>query len=207
MAAVAAIFLSQKARAMSDAANAGAITTPDDQACTIDSSYTPPAVSEWDSNATLPDLNAMQPTTLSDNGLTALQAREGFSAKPYADGTGHSVGYGHFILPGEDFSQGVTQAQALDLLATDTAWAVDCVYQNVTAILSQNAFDALVSFVYNVGKTAFKNSTLLRMINAYDPGASDQFMQWIYTHGSDGVKRIAPALQARRVSEQEQFLL
>lgn len=55
-----------------------------------------------------------------------------------------------------------------------------CVNETITSNINQNQFDALVSFTYNVGTKAFKNSTLAKMVNAdpLDPAIRDQFMRW-----------------------------
>lgn len=139
------------------------------------------------------------PATISGAGLSALQQREGFAATPYPDHKGFSIGYGHLIKAGETLDR-VTVAQALDLLATDVAWAVAAVRQNITALLTQAQFDALTSFAYNVGAGAFARSTLVKRINAGDAGASDEFGRWVYASGV-----VDSGLIARRRSEQSQF--
>jgi GH24 family phage-related lysozyme (muramidase) len=139
------------------------------------------------------------PNALSAAGMAALQMREGFSATPYADHKGYSIGFGHLIKPGENLAT-VTVGQAVDLMRTDIAWAVQAVADTITAPINQSQFDALVSFAYNVGEGAFKRSTLARRINAGDPGASDEFGRWIYASGQQN-----SALIARRTSEKNQF--
>ncbi len=142
----------------------------------------------------------------SSAGIAAIVAREGFSAMPYQDAGDWSVGYGHFIRPGEDYSAGVTQDQALEILSADVAVAENAVNAHVSVPLTQGQFDALVSFAYNVGAAAFGNSTLLRALNAGDyQGAQEQFARWIYSV-QDGVRQVNPVLQARRDAEAAQFL-
>lgn len=139
------------------------------------------------------------PDSISPEGLAALQMREGFSATPYSDHKGYSIGFGHLIKPGENL-QNVTVAQALELLQADLAWAVQAVYDSITAPIAQSQFDALVSFCYNVGAGAFKRSTLVRRINAGDPGAPSEFARWVYASG-----KVHPGLVARRNAERKQF--
>jgi lysozyme len=63
--------------------------------------------------------------------------------------------------------------------------------------LTQNQFDALVSFVFNIGGGAFSKSTLLRKLNEKDyAGAADQFLVWVKQ----------PELTGRRKNERAQFL-
>lgn len=60
----------------------------------------------------------------------------------------------------------------------------DYVNSQVGVTLNQNQFDALVSLCYNIGKTAFKNSTLLRLLNQGDyTGAAAEFDKWVYAGG------------------------
>lgn len=72
----------------------------------------------------------------------------------------------------------------------------------VTVALSQNQFDALVSLTYNIGQTAFKNSTLLKKLNTSDyVGAADQFHVW-----NKGGGKILKGLVRRREVERNLFL-
>ena len=77
------------------------------------------------------------------------------------------------------FLEGITQDQALDLLEQDLRIAERAVNDSVKVPLNQNQFDALVSFVFNVGTGAFRNSTLLRMLNEgqYDQ-VPNQMRRW-----------------------------
>jgi lysozyme len=136
----------------------------------------------------------------SDAGLSALMGEEGFSATPYPDFKGNSIGYGHLIKAGESFTS-ISEAQGRELLAQDVAWAVDAVNSAVSVELDQNQFDALVSFVYNVGKGAFLGSTLLRKLNAGDyDGAAAEFPRWNRAGG-----QVNDSLVARRAREQQRF--
>ena len=139
------------------------------------------------------------PSTLSGAGIAALQAREGFSATPYADHKGYSIGFGHLIKPGENLTF-VSVSQATDLMISDVQWAEDAVRSAITVPINQAQFDALVSFCYNVGSGAFKGSTLVRKINQDDPAAVLEFHRWVYASGE-----VNPALVRRRDSEQQQF--
>lgn len=139
------------------------------------------------------------PRTISQDGIQALQKREGFSATPYADHKGQSIGFGHLIKPGESLTY-VSIGQATDLMLSDIQWAQDAVFSAVTVPITQGQFDALVSFCYNVGAGAFKGSTLVRKINSGDHSAPDEFGRWIYASGQKN-----SALIARRNSEQNQF--
>lgn len=137
----------------------------------------------------------------SDAGLQQIATIEGFSAMPYADAGGYSIGYGHFLLPGESYPQGIDQAGALSLLASDVVKAEDAVNSLVAVPITQAQFDALVSFVYNVGAGAFRGSTLLSKLNAGDvQGAADQFAVWNKEH-KGGNLVVNEALVNRRQTE------
>ena len=140
----------------------------------------------------------------STTGLELLKKLEGFRAKPYADSGGKmTVGYGHLIVPGDGVALGdiIDPVKATELLTKDVQRTVDGVNDNVTSTITQNQFDALVIFVYNVGVTAFKNSTLLKMLKAGDvKGASEQLLRWDKVNGVS-----VSGLHNRRVAEQTLF--
>jgi lysozyme len=145
---------------------------------------------------------------ISNSGLSLIAGFEGFSAVPYVDADGHSIGFGHFILPGElgvTIIPPLTPAQGYDLLNQDAATADAVVSDNVTVTLTQNQHDALCSLVYNIGGAPtyhFENSTLLRLLNSGDyNGAADQFLVWNKSQG-----QIDPPLVDRRAKEQAVFL-
>ena len=79
---------------------------------------------------------------------------------------------------------GVRMGDSIDLktaenfLRHDIMGCEDCVNSSVKVPLTQNQFDALVSLVYNIGRSAFASSTLVRRINAHDSGAAAEFMRW-----------------------------
>lgn len=138
-------------------------------------------------------------------GIDLIKDIEKFSAKAYRDAGGFSIGYGHFIKPGENFTT-LSEQQASALLAADTANAAAVIKRYVTVPLNVNQTSALLSFVYNVGEGQFRTSTLLKKLNAGDyAGAANQFAVWNKTH-SGGVLVVSPALIARRVTEKSTFL-
>lgn len=75
------------------------------------------------------------------------------------------------------------------------------VADSVTRPLTQNQFDALVSFAYNIGETGFRESTALRRINAGDMAGATQAMGW--WNKSDG--RVMQGLVNRRADEVQLF--
>lgn len=132
---------------------------------------------------------AFMPKTLSISlaGLNHLKEIEGFRANVYDDIAGYpTIGYGHKLTIAERAAglKTVTEEQATRLLAADLATAENAVNRLVKVGLTQGQFDALVSFVYNVGAGAFGRSTMLKMLNAGDyAGAAAQFSRWTYAGG------------------------
>ena len=112
---------------------------------------------------------------ISDNGLALIAEFEGFGARLYNDPVGHcTVGYGHLLHRGNcdgranevPYQSGITKAQALRLLGDDVVSRVAAVNDAVKVPLNQNQFDALVSFVFNLGAGAFRKATFLGLLNA-----------------------------------------
>jgi lysozyme len=131
---------------------------------------------------------------------------EGYRDKAYQDSAGiWTIGYGTTVYPdGKHVQKGetCTQEQAEEYLLHDSAWAVSCVMNNVRVPLTNSQKDALISFVYNVGCSAFQKSTLLRLLNAgnYDDAAK-QFPRW---NKAGGV--VLDGLTKRRKAEMALFL-
>jgi len=135
---------------------------------------------------------------LSNAGLTLIKQSEGFRATTYNDAVGRpTIGYGHKLRPGESFPNGITRAQAEQLLIADVAAACGAVEHLVQVPLTQDQFDALVDFCFNLGRGRLAASTLLRELNAgnYDE-ARRQLLLWDRAGG-----HALPALQARRRAE------
>ncbi len=78
---------------------------------------------------------------------------------------GATIGYGHLVKNGEDFSAGLTEQQATELYRQDIKAAENIIKNYVNVSLEQNQYDALVIFAYNIGWGQFKNSTVLKYIN------------------------------------------
>lgn len=115
----------------------------------------------------------------SSSGLRLVAGFEGLRTRAYPDAASPpvwTIGYGH--TPARK-GQVVSQARALQLLRKDLAIAENAVNRLVKVPINQHRFDALVSFVFNVGTGAFAKSTLLRLLNKGDyRGASGQFGVW-----------------------------
>ena len=140
---------------------------------------------------------------ISQNGINLIKQFEGFSALVYMDVAGvATIGYGHAIKNGEVFSN-ITQMQAEDLLAKDCGQAVKAVSRLIAASLSQNQFDALVSFTFNLGGGALQRSSLRRKLNRGEYSEVPcELMRWVYAGGM----RVR-GLMRRRAAEATLFTL
>lgn len=140
----------------------------------------------------------------SPEGIAAIKRREGVRLVAYPDpatgGAPWTIGVGH---TGQDVYPGlrISNEESDALLAKDLARFEAGIERLVTVPLTQNQFDALVSFSFNVGLGNFGTSTLLKRLNAKDyAGAADQFLRW----NRAGGKEMA-GLTTRRQDERKQF--
>lgn len=141
--------------------------------------------------------------TITRSGIEKIKAHESLRLTPYKDQAGKwTIGYGHLILPGEQFGT-ITEQQAEDLLRKDLSIAESSINQQVKVPLNKNQYDALVSFVFNIGVNAFARSTLLRKLNTGDyNGTANEFQRWKYAGG-----KISSGLITRREREQNLFTM
>lgn len=92
--------------------------------------------------------------------------------------------------------------EAQELLKRDVKIAENSIKRCITGTLTQNSFDALASFCYNVGTKAFEGSTLVKKINQGDMvGAAAEFGKWVYAKGQQ-----VPGLVRRREAERLLFM-
>lgn len=108
-----------------------------------------------------------------------------------------TIGWGTTLINGKPVEpkMTITQAQA-DLYFIAHLKSVEESVNKIKKPLKQNQFDALVSLVYNIGASAFANSTLVKKINLGDPLAHFEFERWVFQEG----KRLK-GLERRRFFE------
>lgn len=138
-------------------------------------------------------------------GKNVIKMFEGFSAFPYLCPAGVlTIGFGTTRVNGNPVSKNhrVTVDEANVLLEQDLKSFEKSINSLVKVELTQNQFDALVSFVYNLGAENFKKSTLLKKINASEfEEAAEEFLKWNKAGG-----KVLPGLTRRREAERTLFL-
>jgi lysozyme len=136
----------------------------------------------------------------SEKGLALIRQFEGLRLLAYKCPAGiPTIGYGH--TAGVKMGQSITKAEAEALLREDVTRFESHVDALVKVPLTQGQWDALSSWVYNLGPTNLERSTLLRKLNAGDyAGASAEFGKWVNAGGKP-----LTGLIRRRAAERAMF--
>ncbi len=139
--------------------------------------------------------------TTSNQGKNLIKEAEGLRLKAYLCPAGvPTVGWGH--TKGVKIGQQITEAQAEDLLVEDIA-PIERLLNGLKINFRQEQFDALVSWIFNLGAGKFKGSTMYKLImgNAHDEEITDSLKKWTYSG-----KQQLPGLMKRRVAEANLFI-
>jgi len=144
---------------------------------------------------------------ISREGLQLIKNFEGLVLEAYTCPAGlWTIGYGSTIISGHRVKEGdVINKEEAELALEDHLEneVYPVLFSLVKVPLTQHQFDALCSFVYNVGAGLFSQSTLLRKLNKQDyAGASREFKRWVYAGG----KKLEGLIR-RRSAEEHLFLL
>ena len=145
-----------------------------------------------------------QPESTGDKGVQLICQFEGLKLERYRDAVGlWTIGYGHLILKEEmEKLIKITTGEAKNILRKDLKRTETGVKKLLTLSVTQNQFDALVSFAFNLGLGNLKKSTLLKKVNAGDKDAAAlQFKCWNKAGG-----RVLAGLTRRRDAEMRLFL-
>lgn len=152
---------------------------------------------------------------ISQKGLQLIQEWEGVEPMVYLDAAGlPTIGCGHLLTKAElssgkiligkeyvKYGSGLSPEHIMGLLLQDLSNVHECINESVKMRLSQNQFDALCSFVFNVGVGAFKASTLRKLLNqGYYASVPNQLRRWVRSAG-----RIVQGLVNRRENEIKLF--
>ncbi|HHA1955696.1 lysozyme [Enterobacter ludwigii] len=142
----------------------------------------------------------------SEKGIALIKEFEGCKLTAYQDSVGvWTIGYGWTQpVDGKPIRAGMTikQETAERLLKTGLVSYESDVSRLVKVGLTQEQFDALVAFTYNLGARSLSTSTLLRKLNAGDySGAAEEFLRWNKAGG-----KVLNGLTRRREAERALFL-
>ena len=129
-------------------------------------------------------------------GIDLIKHFEGCELEAYKCPAGvWTIGYGH--IKGVKEGMTITEHQAEEMLKSELNEYEGYINNLVTAELNQNQFDAMVSWVYNLGGGNLKASTLLKVLNAGDyAGVPAQMMRWNKAGG-----KVLEGLTRRRQAE------
>ena len=142
---------------------------------------------------------------LSNNGLEFIKEQEGVKLNAYQDSIGKwTIFVGLIEVNGVPVKKGdiITMEQGDKELNKQLLNYVGCVNTSVTTTITQNQFDALVSFTFNLGCGALKSSTLLKKVNANpnDLSIEKEFSKWSMAGGKQ-----VEGLKIRRQKEADLF--
>ena len=137
---------------------------------------------------------------IGQKGIELIKHFEGCELEAYKCPAGvWTIGYGH--IKGVSEGMSITQEQAEQMLLDELKEYENYINELVVVDLSQNQFDALVSWVYNLGPANLKSSTLLEVLNSGDyAGVPAQIERWNKAGG-----KVLEGLIRRRLAESSLF--
>lgn len=149
---------------------------------------------------------------ISETGINLIKQLEGCRLQAYDDFTGKPVGFSDVVKgtltigvghTGKDVTKGlvISEERASELLKNDIKNVEKTINEVVKVPLNQNQYDALCCFVFNIGCSAFRDSTMLKLINTNQfAKAADCFKDW---HRGNNIPHL---LDNRRKKEKELFI-
>jgi lysozyme len=136
----------------------------------------------------------------SKDGLQLIKDFEGLELNAYKCAAGvWTIGYGH--IKGVQEGMSISEARANEMLNEELTEYENYINKGVTVPLSQCQFDAMVSWVYNLGNGNLSSSTLLKVLNSGDyAGVPAQMLRWNKAGG-----KVLAGLTRRRQAEADMF--
>ena len=137
---------------------------------------------------------------ISSNGIELIKVFEGLELEAYKCAAGvWTIGYGH--IKGVHEGMNITEDTANKMLMEELVEYENYIDQAVTVPLAQCQYDAMVSWVYNLGNGNLTSSTLLKVLNSGDyDGVPAQMMRWNKAGG-----KVLEGLTRRRQAEADLF--
>lgn len=141
----------------------------------------------------------------SERAISLIKKFEGLRLTSYRCSAGKwTIGWGS--------TKDVTPGMTIDLreaelrLIRDLSAIEDELTRMIKIPLSQNQYDAIVSWAFNFGTTRIRASELIRKLNLGLPGVSDEFLRWVHERNPATMKmRKSPGLVRRRKEEKDLF--
>ncbi|MBI1768398.1 MAG: lysozyme [Bacteroidetes bacterium] len=152
--------------------------------------------------------------TINDNCINLIKSFEGLELKPYHGAADlpniFTIGYGTIKYP-PYYMRGkmvaltdppITETLAADFLKYEMTQKSASIDPLLRDDLTPNQFGSLISFAYNLGEGALKQSTLRVKVNAnpFDPTIRDEFAKWVHSNG-----KVQPGLVRRRKAEADLY--
>ncbi len=145
-------------------------------------------------------------------GINLLKSIEQLATTPYDDQTGKditvwvagaTIGYGHLISSSEwsKYKKGITQVEALKLFHADLRPYINTVKTKIAVNVTQNEFDAMVVFTFNIGRKGFSNSSVLKIINNHGVTSSYSNLETAWKAWNKSQGKINKGLINRRKAE------
>ena len=159
----------------------------------------------------IPPRRSLAALSLSAAALVGIVLHEGYSDRAIIPVPGDVPTIGFGTTAGVKLGDTTTPPKALARALVDVQQFEGAIKTCVTVPLTQNEYDAYVSFAYNVGRRAFCQSTLVKKLNLGDfKGACDELLRWRFFQGKDCAlpenRRLCGGLVKRREAEYRQCL-
>lgn len=136
----------------------------------------------------------------SENGYQLIRDEEGFTPVAKGDFGHQEIAFGHDLLPGESYPNGIDMAHGEFLLSADVAKVEDAINPLIPATCTQNQYDALVDMGYECGVEALRELLAHGWANIpyqlYHVNLDGSRHGWIHAGG-----KIQPGMVARRQKE------
>ena len=145
---------------------------------------------------------------ISDYAEVVIKEHEGLRLKAYRCPSGVlTIGYGHIknVKTGDVINKDLADRLFVEDVE-DVERLLDA--EHYSSVLSQGQYDALVSFIFNLGWSKFRSSTLRKKLlaNVDDFSIPNEFRRWVYgTDPKSGVKIKLPGLVKRREWEAQMY--
>ena len=135
--------------------------------------------------------------SLSAVGFVGILSYEGYSDKAYIPVPGDVPTIGFGTTEGVKLGDTITPEKAVERAYRDIHKTETAIHKCVNVPLTQNEYNSYTSLAYNIGTSAFCNSTLVKKLNARDyDGACSEIKRWVYFKG-----KVNQGLVNRRLKE------